>query len=62
VVSGLRGFLNGETWDAIRERKGINLVAAVDRVAPGLASSVEHMHMRVQTPLDLERALGLRND
>jgi phytoene dehydrogenase-like protein len=50
---------NGEHWDAIREREGSKLVAAVDRVAPGFADSVEHMH--VQTPLDLERELGLRN-
>ncbi|GAC1440481.1 MAG: NAD(P)/FAD-dependent oxidoreductase [Mycobacteriales bacterium] len=50
---------NGENWDAIREREGDKLVAAVDRVAPGFASSVEQMH--VQTPLDLERELGLRN-
>lgn len=48
---------NGESWDAIREREGDKLVAAVDRVAPGFASSVEHVH--VQTPLDLERELGL---
>jgi phytoene dehydrogenase-like protein len=49
---------NGESWDAISEREGTKLVDAVDRVAPGFASSVEHMH--VQTPLDLERELGLR--
>ncbi|MCU1693778.1 MAG: NAD(P)/FAD-dependent oxidoreductase, partial [Frankiales bacterium] len=50
---------NGEHWDDIAEREGTKLVEAVDRVAPGFASSVEHMH--VQTPLDLERELGLRN-
>lgn len=50
---------NGEHWDDIREREGSKLVEAVDRVAPGFASSVEQMH--VQTPLDLERELGLRN-
>jgi phytoene dehydrogenase-like protein len=50
---------NGERWDDIREREGSKLVEAVDRVAPGFADSVEHMH--VQTPLDLERELGLRN-
>ena len=50
---------NGEDWDAIREREGTKLVEAVDRAAPGFASTVEHMH--VQTPLDLERELGLRN-
>jgi len=48
---------NGENWDGIAEREGTKLVQAVDRVAPGFASSVEHMH--VQTPLDLERELGL---
>jgi phytoene dehydrogenase-like protein len=50
---------NGESWDDIREREGTKLVEAVDRVAPGFAASVEHMH--VQTPLDLERELGLRD-
>lgn len=50
---------NGEHWDGIAEREGTKLVEAVDRVAPGFASSVEHMH--VQTPLDLERELGLRS-
>jgi phytoene dehydrogenase-like protein len=50
---------NGEDWDAIRQREGEKLVAAVDAAAPGFADGVEHMH--VQTPLDLERELGLRN-
>ena len=49
---------NGEDWDAIAEREGNKLVEAVDRVAPGFASTVQQMH--VQTPLDLERELGLR--
>jgi phytoene dehydrogenase-like protein len=49
---------NGEDWDSIAEREGTKLVEAVDRVAPGFASSVHAMH--VQTPLDLERELGLR--
>ena len=48
---------NGERWDDIGEREGTKLVEAVDRVAPGFAVGVEHMH--VQTPLDLERELGL---
>jgi phytoene dehydrogenase-like protein len=50
---------SGEDWDTIREREGTKLVEAVDRWAPGFSSSVEHMH--VQTPLDLERELGLRD-
>lgn len=47
----------GELWDVIRQREGEKLVAALDRAAPGFASSVSQMH--VQTPLDLERELGL---
>ena len=49
---------NGERWDDIAEREGRKLVDAVDRAAPGFADSVELMH--VQTPLELERELGLR--
>jgi phytoene dehydrogenase-like protein len=49
---------NGEDWDDIREREGDKLVAAVEAFAPGFASSVTAAH--VQTPLDLERELGLR--
>lgn len=48
---------NGEHWDDIGEREGTKLVEAVERAAPGFAVGVEHMH--VQTPLDLERELGL---
>jgi phytoene dehydrogenase-like protein len=47
----------GEDWDAIREREGAKLIDAVDAAAPGFAGTVEHVH--VQTPLDLERELGL---
>lgn len=50
---------NGERWDDVRDREGAKLVQAVDRVAPGFADAVEHVH--VQTPLDLERELGLRD-
>jgi phytoene dehydrogenase-like protein len=49
---------NGEDWDAIGEREADKLVAAVDRAAPGFAGSVEKVH--VQTPVALERELGLR--
>ncbi|MGI8697551.1 MAG: phytoene desaturase family protein, partial [Mycobacteriales bacterium] len=48
----------GEHWDDIAEREGRKLVEAVDAAAPGFADSVQAMH--VQTPLDLERELGLR--
>jgi phytoene dehydrogenase-like protein len=49
---------NGETWDSIAQREADKVLAQVDRVAPGFSDSVEHMH--VQTPLDIERELGLR--
>jgi phytoene dehydrogenase-like protein len=49
---------NGERWDDIGRREADKLVAAVDRAAPGFADLVEDVH--VQTPLDLERELGLR--
>jgi phytoene dehydrogenase-like protein len=49
---------NGEQWDGIGRREADKLVAAVDRAAPGFADLVEEVH--VQTPLDLERELGLR--
>ena len=49
---------NGESWDAIGSREGEKIVEQVERVAPGFAGSIEHVH--VQTPLDLERELGLR--
>jgi phytoene dehydrogenase-like protein len=48
---------NGESWDDIGRREGDKLVAAVERAAPGFSSLVEDVH--VQTPLDLERELGL---
>ncbi|MDQ1629759.1 MAG: hypothetical protein QOI54_3503 [Actinomycetota bacterium] len=48
----------GEHWDDIGAREADRIIAAVDRVAPGFSSSIEHLH--VQTPLDLERELGLR--
>jgi phytoene dehydrogenase-like protein len=50
---------DGARWDTIAAREGEKLVAAVDTAAPGFATAVEAMH--VQTPLDLERELGLVN-
>ncbi|CAN5822574.1 NAD(P)/FAD-dependent oxidoreductase [soil metagenome] len=50
---------DGTSWDDIAEREGEKLVQAVDVVAPGFAASVEHAY--VQTPLDLQRELGLVN-
>ncbi len=48
----------GERWDDIASREADKIVAQVERVAPGFTDSIEHLH--VQTPLDLERELGLR--
>jgi phytoene dehydrogenase-like protein len=48
---------DGGSWDDLREEEGQKLVDAVDAVAPGFADAVEHAY--VQTPLDLERELGL---
>lgn len=48
----------GERWDDIRDREGDRIVEQVEEAAPGFAGSVEQVH--VQTPLDLERELGLR--
>jgi phytoene dehydrogenase-like protein len=46
-------------WEDIGEQEGDKLVAALERVAPGFAATVEHRH--IQTPLDLERELDLRH-
>lgn len=48
----------GRSWDALREDAGDRLLAAVEGVAPGFRAGIEHLV--VQTPLDLERELGLR--
>ncbi len=48
----------GERWDDIRDREGERIVAQVERAAPGFTAGIEQVH--VQTPLDLERELGLR--
>lgn len=48
---------SGESWDDVGRREADRLIAAVDAAAPGFAGSVEHVH--VQSPLDLERELGL---
>ena len=48
---------DGSDWDALAEAEGYRLVEAVDRHAPGFASSVQRLY--VQTPLALERELSL---
>ena len=44
-------------WDDIAAAEGERLIEAVERAAPGFVGSVEAVH--VQTPVDLERELGL---
>jgi phytoene dehydrogenase-like protein len=48
---------SGEDWDRIRDREADKIVAQVERLAPGFTDTIEHRF--VQTPLDLERELGL---
>ncbi len=47
-----------EQWDDIASREADRVIAQVDAAAPGFSDTIEHVH--VQTPLDLERELGLR--
>lgn len=47
----------GERWDDIASREADKIIEQVERAAPGFIGSIEHAH--IQTPLDLERELGL---
>jgi phytoene dehydrogenase-like protein len=48
---------NGENWDAIREREADKLYELVCRYAPNMRGKMIARY--IQTPLDLERTLGL---
>ncbi|MEV6325517.1 NAD(P)/FAD-dependent oxidoreductase [Nocardia sp. NPDC051787] len=48
---------DGRDWAALAKREGDRIIAEVDSYAPGFADSVLRRH--VQTPVDLERELGL---
>src|SRR5205085_11854275 len=48
---------NGEAWDNIREREADRLIETLTEYAPNIASSITHRY--IQTPLDLERNVGL---
>ncbi len=52
-----RHLRDGSSWDDVRDRETDRLIDAVDRHAPGFASSV--VDTLLQTPADLERELGL---
>ncbi|MGW5923368.1 phytoene desaturase family protein [Nocardia fluminea] len=49
---------DGGDWAAHAEREADRIIAEVDRYAPGFSSSV--LRRFVQTPVDLEREMGLR--
>ncbi|MEV6658997.1 phytoene desaturase family protein [Nocardia fluminea] len=49
---------DGSAWAAHAEREADRIIAEVDRYAPGFRSSV--LQRFVQTPVDLEREMGLR--
>jgi phytoene dehydrogenase-like protein len=49
--------LVGGNWDGAKEAATDRMVQAVEDAAPGFASTIEHVH--AQSPLDLERELGL---
>ena len=47
----------GESWDSIRDREAERLLAMLAEYAPNIANAVTHRY--IQTPLDLERNIGL---
>jgi phytoene dehydrogenase-like protein len=47
----------GESWDHIREREADLLVEILAQYAPNVATAITHRY--IQTPLDLERNVGL---
>jgi phytoene dehydrogenase-like protein len=47
----------GASWADVREREAERILAAVGRYAPNVPGCVEGVH--IQTPLDLEREIGL---
>lgn len=53
-------LVGGESWDAIREREASRLLSTLAEYAPNIPSSVHDVaHHYIQTPLDLERNVGL---
>jgi phytoene dehydrogenase-like protein len=52
-----RRLASGRSWSDEGPRAAEDVVAVVEKAAPGLAATIEHMH--VQTPEDLETELGL---
>jgi phytoene dehydrogenase-like protein len=48
---------SGESWDDIREREADRLIQTLAEYAPNMARTVTHRY--IQTPLDLERNVGL---
>jgi phytoene dehydrogenase-like protein len=50
-------LVGGQHWDDIREREADRILATLAEYAPNVASVVTHRY--IQTPLDLERNVGL---
>jgi phytoene dehydrogenase-like protein len=48
---------DGQSWDKVREQVADQVIATVDRHAPGFAASV--LGRQIHSPLDLERRFGL---
>jgi phytoene dehydrogenase-like protein len=48
---------DGQSWDDIREREADRILATLAEYAPNVASAVTHRY--IQSPLDLERNVGL---
>lgn len=52
-----RHLAAGRSWDQEKDAEADRIIAAVDAYAPGFADTVVHRH--IQSPLDLERELGM---
>ena len=52
-----RHLADGRSWDEVKEAEADRIIDAVDAYSPGFAQSVEHRY--TQSPLDLERELGM---
>ena len=52
-----RHLAGGRSWNDVKETEADRIISAVDAYSPGFADSVEHRF--AQSPLDLERELGL---
>jgi phytoene dehydrogenase-like protein len=54
-----RNLADGQQWADIRERVADNILEVLYRYAPNMRGAIIDRH--IQTPLDLEQRIGLRN-